>query len=163
MSWFLLFQFLSDFPDGSKQMMFQGKTFHRNINFHVMNSGAFVVLLFIKLQRKKMKLFQKWKSFLTAYVRSLWSLAMEAFLINRCSETPSNWGGPKEETARMAHNRTPLTESSQEIFEKYQIDEEVGFALPNPLVRRGTEIWTKMFYYHCLPGQVYCYWTDVVQ
>lgn len=90
MSWFLLFQFLSDFPDGSKQMMFQGKTPHRNINFHVMNSDAFVVLLFIKLQRKKMKLFQKWKSFLIAYVRSLWSLAMAAFLINRCSETPSN-------------------------------------------------------------------------
>lgn len=56
----------------------------------------------------------------------------------------------------MAHNGTPLMESSQEIFEKYQIDEEVGFALPNPLVRQGTEIWAKMFYYHCLPGQVYC-------
>ncbi|XP_032269217.1 indoleamine 2,3-dioxygenase 1 [Phoca vitulina] len=33
----------------------------------------------------------------------------------------------------MAHNGRPLMESSQEIFEKYHIDEEVGFALPNPL------------------------------
>ncbi|VCW70702.1 unnamed protein product [Gulo gulo] len=33
----------------------------------------------------------------------------------------------------MAHNETVLMGSSQEIFEKYHIDEEVGFALPKPL------------------------------
>lgn len=47
-----------------------------------------------------------------------------------------------------------LMESPQRIFEKYHIDEEMGFALPNPLVRQGTEIWAKMFCYHYSPGQV---------
>lgn len=37
----------------------------------------------------------------------------------------------------MAHNETVFMGSSQEIFEKYHIDEELGFALPKPLVRWG--------------------------
>ncbi|XP_032185008.1 indoleamine 2,3-dioxygenase 1 isoform X2 [Mustela erminea] len=58
---------------------------------------------------------------------------MATFIINRCSETPSNWEGPQEKTARMAHNATDFMGNSREIFEKYHIDEELGFALPKPL------------------------------
>lgn len=57
----------------------------------------------------------------------------------------------------MAHNGTLPTESSWEILEEYHIDEEVGFALPYPLVRQGADIWAKIFSYHYSPGQVNFY------
>lgn len=36
-------------------------------------------------------------------------------------------------------------ENSLENVEEYHVDEDVGFALPNPLVREGTELWRKHF------------------
>lgn len=40
----------------------------------------------------------------------------------------------------MAHKASAM-ESSLEISKEYHIDEHVGFALPDPLVRKGTELW----------------------
>ena len=57
----------------------------------------------------------------------------------------------------MAPDKSSPVENSWKIFEEYHIDEAVGFALPNPLVSEGTEIWAKIFYYHDLPGQVNFY------
>lgn len=63
----------------------------------------------------------------------------------------------------MAHDKASPVESSWKIDEEYHIDEDVGFALPNPLVRKSTEIWAKIFSYHYLPAQVNFYWTNVVR
>ena len=57
----------------------------------------------------------------------------------------------------MAPDKSSPVENSWKIFEEYHIDEAVGFALPNPLVSEGTEIWAKIFSYHDLPGQVNFY------
>lgn len=59
----------------------------------------------------------------------------------------------------MAH----AMENSWTISEEYHIDEEVGFALPNPQVREGTKMWENAYSSHFLPGQVNLYLTTVVQ
>lgn len=53
----------------------------------------------------------------------------------------------------MAH----AMENSWTISEEYHIDEEVGFALPNPQVREGTKMWENAYSSHFLPGQVNLY------
>lgn len=40
------------------------------------------------------------------------------------------------------HEASPV-ESPWKICEEHHIAEDVGFALPNPLVREGTELWQK--------------------
>lgn len=55
-------------------------------------------------------------------------------------------GGPEELPAKMALDWWSPMDNSWKIFEEYHIDENLGFALPNPLVREGTEIMGKMFF-----------------
>lgn len=52
----------------------------------------------------------------------------------------------------MAADKSPPMEKSWTIFKEYHIDEDVGFALPLPLVREDTGIWAKLFSYLDLPG-----------
>lgn len=118
-----------------------------------MNSCAFVVLFFIKLQIKKVESEAIPKVEVISYCLcgELWLLAMATSVINRCSETALAWGGT-EQTARMAADKSSPMEKSWTIFKEYHIDEDVGFALPLPLVREDTGIWAKLFSYLDLPG-----------
>ena len=86
----------------------------------------------------------------------LWLLAMATSLINRCSEATLARGGT-EQTARMAADMSSPVENPWTIFKEYHIDEDVGFALPHPLVREDTGNWAKLFSCLDLPGQVSFY------
>lgn len=62
---------------------------------------------------------------------------MAISVINRCPEISPQTKG--SQTSRMTHKASPM-EGSLENVEEYHIDKDVGFALPNPLVREGTEL-----------------------
>lgn len=57
----------------------------------------------------------------------------------------------------MAADMSSPVENPWTIFKEYHIDEDVGFALPHPLVREDTGNWAKLFSCLDLPGQVSFY------
>ena len=86
----------------------------------------------------------------------LWLLAIKTSVINSCSESIQP-GEEPEQATRTAIDKSSPMEYSRTIFEEYHIDEDVGFALPLPLVRGDTGIWAKLFSYLDLLGQVNFY------
>lgn len=160
---FLLFQSGPfQLPLGSKEMLFP-EMFDMEYTLSVSSYDeqlCFCSFIFHQTTNKESRKWNYSKSGSRFLLPMWWVVATS--VINRCSETTLAWGGT-EQTARMAADKSSPVEKSWTIFKEYHIDEDVGFALPLPLVREDTGIWAKLFSYLDLPGQVNFYWINVIQ